>query len=120
MRVYFNMPAMPSDDAEANGQSKPQTCCSLGSEEWIENLRLNLGVHAHAGVRYGDYNRVVDSLCGKGECSPFRHGIDCIEDYVDENFTEFGVVAHHHGIRTNLQVEGNVNACGLCAVLPTW
>src|SRR6185295_10538966 len=88
--------AVTLDCAVAYSEAQTHPRHSLGCEERLEDLLANLAAHTNAAV--GEVYKHRISLCFGcySETAALRHGIQRVEDDVDEHFSQLGRRAAHH------------------------
>jgi hypothetical protein len=88
-----------------HGQTEAGAALSFGGKERLETAASRLLVHADAGVRHLHVNllpaepfseprRMVSDSGSQRQRTAFRHGIDCVENEVDQRFADLALDPH--------------------------
>src|ERR1044072_482236 len=118
LRLDRDLSLVPPDDAVADGEAQPQPVFALRREERVEDARAYFRAHARAGVGDGNFDRAVRLLGGESNLSAPRHRVHGVEDHVDENLAQLGVVAEYERAGIYLRVNVDVHAGDFRRVFP--
>src|SRR6266446_2977791 len=111
---------MSPDNTVTNREAKSHSGFFFRGEERIENMQTHVFVHTHSCVVYRDLDNITSLFCCKCENAATGHGIDGVEDHVDEDFAQLRLIAHDWRIAVKLQVEADMHIGLLSPIFPTW
>ena len=86
---------VPPDDSKYHRQAESRSVALFCGKEGFETAIDNFFGHAFPGICNADFDDIVFEGTFEGDASTGRHGVDGIENQVDENFSKFGTISEN-------------------------
>ena len=83
------------DDSKNHRQTESRSVALFGGKEGFETAIDDFFGHAFPRIFDADFDAVVFGGAFEGDDSTGGHGVDGIENQVDENFSKFGTISEN-------------------------
>src|ERR1700682_6099677 len=110
---------MTFDDSITHCQTQASPKHALGSIERLEHTLAHLFLHARSGICKPEAETLAVAITTNGETAALRHGVNRVDDQINEHLTQLRSVAESQQTLFGIQRHINIKTRGARFVLPT-